>query len=78
MADTYPFTNMAASGVHAKALGLAEDHLRKDSKILIAGSGEGGLEYQLLERERIPVQSLPWILIRTNTELMILNVSIAT
>lgn len=50
MADTHPFSNMAASGVHAKALGLAEDHLRKDSKILIAGSGEGGLEYQLLEK----------------------------
>jgi SAM-dependent methyltransferase len=51
MSDTHPFSNMAASGVHAKALSLAENYLKKDSKILVAGSGEGGLEYQLLEKK---------------------------
>jgi len=49
MADTHPFSNMAASGVHAKALGLAKSYLSENSKILIAGSGEGGFEYQLLK-----------------------------
>jgi SAM-dependent methyltransferase len=51
MADTHPFSNMAASGVHSKALDLAKDYLRGDIKILIAGSGEGGLEYQLLKND---------------------------
>jgi len=51
MADTHPFSNMAASGVHSKALGLAKKYLNKDSRILIAGSGEGGLEYQLLKSD---------------------------
>ena len=49
MADTHPFSNMAASGVHAKALDLAKEYLGKDTRILIAGAGEGGLEYQLLK-----------------------------
>jgi SAM-dependent methyltransferase len=41
---------MAAAGVHAKTLDLAGKYLNQDSKILIAGSGEGGLEYQLLNK----------------------------
>lgn len=49
MADSHPFGNMAASGVHTKALELAKDSLKGDSKILIAGSGEGGLEFQLMK-----------------------------
>lgn len=51
MADTHPFSNMAASGVHSKALDLAQDHLIGDIKILVAGAGEGGLEYQLLKND---------------------------
>ena len=49
MAESHPFSNMAASGVHTKALELANSYLDGGSKILIAGSGEGGLEYQLLK-----------------------------
>ena len=51
MADTHPFSNMAASGIHTKALHLAKEYLSKDTRILIAGAGEGGLEYQLLKME---------------------------
>lgn len=51
MADTHPFSNMAASGVHTKAMECAESYLGKETKILIAGCGEGGLEYQLLQRQ---------------------------
>ncbi len=50
MAGPHPFSKMAAAGVHVKTLSLARKYLDDDSQILIAGYGEGGLEYQLLKK----------------------------
>jgi 2-polyprenyl-3-methyl-5-hydroxy-6-metoxy-1,4-benzoquinol methylase len=61
MTNEISFSNMSGSGVHEKVMELAKPYLH-DARILVAGAGEGSLEYKLIQSGVHPhnIRSLDW------------------